>query len=169
MTTVNLKIREEDTVKTVPFEIEDLTGQGFINLTTVVNKLMVEAKENEGLKGLLTQLFNDGAGEKKDIKDVDLNDLTSTVLNNAVGSFEVLFVTVPERAFDLLAALSEIDVAILKKQKFETILDIYDAVLEKNDLEKLVKRLKKSLALTQAKMAFMKAARKATGAETVAQ
>ena len=155
-----------------PHEIKALTGKAFIDLMKVINSLMKEAKENTELKGLLTQLFEDESGQEKDIKDVELSDVTSKVIDNAVGSFETIFIMVPEKAFELLAALSGLSADDLQNEDIENIMNIFDAVVEVNDIEKLVNRLKKSLEKTKARMTFLQARRKATNspvAETISQ
>lgn len=50
----------------------------------------------------------------------------------------------PEKVVELLANASGIKYDVLKKQELETTIDVFDAVVEVNDIQALVNRLKKS-------------------------
>jgi len=155
--TVTLKFRDNDgNVKSDKREITALTGNSFINMMSAINGIMGAMSKNESLKGLFKEIFGD-----EDVKEVDLAKLNSRILLNAVNSFESLFVSLPEHAFILLSAISQINVDELKSQEFLDLLDIYDAVIEVNDTEKIISRVKKSLALTRAKTKFLNLARTA--------
>lgn len=160
--TVNLKIKDEQgTVKTIAHEVEALNGFQFEDVMKVVNKIMKDMQQDSSLKGLFTSAFGD-----EDVRDIDISKFNADLLANAVNSFETLFITMPGRAYELLAVLSGVDIQTLKSQKFEDALNIYDAVLEENDIERLINRIKKSLALTQGKMKFLQLAKRATKALT---
>ncbi|POD46289.1 hypothetical protein BKM15_25960 [Pseudomonas syringae pv. syringae] len=159
MTTINLKIKDEQgNVQNKQHEVEALNGFQFEAVMKVVNSIMKEMQQDQSLKGLFSSVFGE-----EDIKEVDLAKLNTDLLLNAVNSFETLFVKMPSRAYELLSALSDVDVHTLKSQKFEDTLNIYDAILMENDVERLVNRIKKSLALTQGKMKFLNLVKKATG------
>lgn len=158
--TVNLKIKGEDgTTKTQPHEVEALNGFQFEDMMKVVNKIMKDMQQDTSLKGLVTSVFGE---EDEDVRDVDISKINAEILTNAVNSFETLFITMPGRAYELLSVLSGVDIQTLKSQKFEDALNIYDAVIEENDVERLINRVKKSLALTQGKMKFLQLVKRAT-------
>lgn len=157
-TTVTLKIKsEEGTIINKQHEIEAINGYQFENVMKVVNNIMRELQQDQSLKSLFSSLFGD-----QDVRDVDLAKMNTDILMNAVNSFESLFIMMPGRAYELLAVLCDVDVDVLKSQKVEDLFNFYDAVLEQNDIERLISRVKKSLALTQTKMKFLNMIKKAT-------
>jgi hypothetical protein len=76
------------------------------------------------------------------------------VITKAVNSFETLAVHLPEHAFKLLGIVSRIKTEVLETQEFERVFEIYDTVLEVNNIEELINRAKKSLSLTQTMFKF---------------
>lgn len=164
-TTVTLKVRDhEGNIINKQHEIEAINGFQFEAVMKVINSIMKDMQQDESLKGLFSSLFGD-----QDVREMDLAKLNSDLLMNAVNSFESLFIHMPGKAYELLAVLSNIEVDILKSQKFEDIPNFYDAVLEQNDIERLINRVKKSLALTQTKMKFMSLLKRATASDQTQQ
>lgn len=157
-TTVTLKVKDnEGNIINKQHEIEAINGFQFENVMKVINSIMKDMQQDESLKGLFSSLFGD-----QDVREMDLAKFNSDLLMNAINSFESLFIHMPGKAYELLAVLSNIEVDVLKSQKFEDIPNFYDAVLEQNDFERLINRVKKSLALTQTKMKFMSMLKRAT-------
>lgn len=150
---VNLKIKNENTVETIQHEVEPINLFQFQKALKVIKEVFEIAQQDESLKGLLGDLFN--AEENGD-------DLDARFLAQAMEAFEVLLINIPNKAFELLAAMSGIGYDDLMTQRMEDVFDVYDAILEVNDIEKLVKRAKKSLAVTKSKVSFLNLARKAT-------
>lgn len=135
--------------------IDSITGFQFQAILKVVNELTNEMKSDDSLKGLFDTIFGN-----QNVQDMEIGDISNEIIKNAIGSFETLAVKMPERAYQLLAAVSGIEYDLLMAQKVENIFDIYDAVVELNDVEKLVARIKKSLALTKTKTAFLNLGKK---------
>lgn len=150
-TVITLKIKDQEgNVKKENHEVEEIDVLQFKQLMKTVKEIMALVNENEDLKVLFGSL-NNGQGLDDDeagaVADQD-------VITKAIGSFDVLAVELPDQAFKLLSILSGVDHDVMEKQKLKDVMDIYDAVLEENDMEDLVKRAKKSLALTQTKFKF---------------
>lgn len=161
-TQVTLKIKEEDgQVKKIQHEIEEINLFQFEDVMKSVKEIFTEVQQDEALKAMFSELFDNASAEGEEIE----KSIDAKFIQNAIGSFETLAVHMPGKAFALLSALSGIDLKLLKSQKAGDVFDIFDAVVEENDLERLFNRAKKSLAATKVKMAFMKKVKKAT--ETV--
>lgn len=153
MTIVKLKIKEGDTVKTHNHEIESIDGFQLQRTLKVVKDVFVLVQKDPALENLFKALTEGGEeGESLD----------SRFISHAIGAFEVLMMNLPEQAYELLSATSGIPLDTLKSQKVFDIFDIYEAVIEENDIEALVARSKKSLAATKIKFNFLKKAKKAT-------
>ncbi|MER2090921.1 MAG: hypothetical protein ABS920_14375 [Sporosarcina sp.] len=158
---VTLKIKNENTVESVQHEVEEIDLFQFQKGLSVVKDVFEMTQKDESLKNLFGELFNKEEG--------DDDELDAQFLSHAVGAFEVLLINIPHKAFELLSAMSGIKLDTLMKQKVNDVFDIYDAVIEVNDLEKLIGRAKKSLFATKAKMSFLKMTKVAMGALRSAQ
>jgi phage terminase small subunit len=148
---VNLKIKQDNTVETVQHEIEDANILQITQAVKVIKDIFVLAQENEQIQALIQEL----AGEAQNNLDESAEKLGMTMLKRAIGAMDVLLVEVPEKVLELLSALSDIEYDTLIKQKPDEVFDIYDAIIQVNDIEQLVKRAKKSLALTKAQEKVM--------------
>lgn len=165
-TVITLKVKTDEGYNKVQHEVEEVTGFQFTKVMKVLKGVMKEANENEELKELLDSLF-EGDGEM-DLESLGENP--EAVLKNAddeflkklAGSFDFLLDTVPEKAYEILSIMSGVKVDLLKAQNIHTTLDIYDAVLEANDVEAIINRVKKSLGVTKMKMKFLQKVKEAT-------
>ncbi|MCP3026602.1 hypothetical protein [Halobacillus sp. A5] len=159
-TQVTLKVKEEDgTVKKEQHEIEDIDLLQFEQMMKVIKEIFVQVQEDESLKQLFRDLFLEESSEADD-EVIEIQD--QHFISNLINSFETIAVHMPAKGVKLLSVLSGIETHTLQKQKVLDVLDIYDAVIDENDLERLWKRAKKSLAATKAKMTFVNLRRKAT-------
>lgn len=170
-TQITLKVKDEDgNIQKQQHEIEDINLLQFEQTMKVIKDIFVQLQEDESLKDLFTSLFRESADEEENNESteeenqvIDLQDVKDQqFIANLVNSFETLTMKLPGEAFRLLSVLSDIEINTLRKQKLMDVMDIYDAVIDENDLERLWKRAKKSLAATKVKMSFMKITRKAT-------
>ena len=151
---VTLKVKDnEGNIKKEQHEIEGIDLFQFEQMMKVIKDVFVELQKDESLSQLFKDLF-DGQGEDE--------DMDAVFIQNIVNSFETLALKLPNQAFRLLSILSGIEFDTLRKQKMLDAFDIFDAVVEENDLERLWKRAKKSLATTKVKLAFAKKVKKAT-------
>lgn len=152
-TQVTLKVKDnEGNIQKKQHEIEDIDLLQFEQMMKVINDIFQQLQNDESLKQLFTDLFKEGEAQ----------ELDQRFIQSLVNSFEVLAVKMPEEAFRLLSILSGVELSILRQQKLLDVMDIYDAVIDENDIERLWKRAKKSLAATKVKMNFMKITRQAT-------
>jgi hypothetical protein len=83
-------------------------------------------------------------------------------IKGMMDSFQVLLTKLPSEAIRLITALSDIERDLLEDQEMETVLNVYDAVLEVNNIEEIWERLKKSFNTTKRAMAFMNKVKTAT-------
>lgn len=158
-TQVTLKVKDEEgNIQKQQHEIEDIDLLQFEQTMKVVKDIFVQLQEDESLKQLFTDLFDEASTNEEGETELDLQD--QQFINNLINSFETLAVHIPAEAIRLLSVLSGIEINTLQRQKMLDVMDIYDAVIDENDLERLWKRAKKSLAATKAKTSFMKITRK---------
>jgi hypothetical protein len=108
-------------------------------LAKTANGIVSELSANGTIKGLADQLLSEEA------QDVVIDQ---QLVMSLIGSFETFAVKMPEEATNVLSVLSGVEVEVLDEQELEKVLEVYEAVLEVNDIEKLVERLKKSFNLT---------------------
>lgn len=148
---VNLKIKDGNTVETVQHEVEEVNIMQITKAMKVISNILSTVQENEQLQSVFSEIFN----QAQENMDDSAEEFGMKLLQNAVGAMDVLLIEVPEKAFELLAILADIEVETLMKQKPDEVFDIYDAIIQVNDIEKLIKRAKKSLALTKAQEKVM--------------
>lgn len=145
MTKVQLKINGE--IK--PFEIEEVTIKQTKKAIKVIKTIIEEFKGNSKIGDFMEFLTKlDGDKDKKsNVKDTEFGI-------QLAESFDFLLEEVPEQMVALLAIISGIEEDTLDGQPFATLFDVFDGVVEVNDIEKLVNRGKKSLALTKVRWAM---------------
>lgn len=161
-TTITLKIKDDQgNITKQNHEIEDIDLNQFQQLMETVNGIIKQLKGDESLKGLVGEIF--GGNYDPEVTPEDMvKEMDTDFMLKAINSFETLLIRLPEQAYKLLSILSGIELSVLQAQKLIDVMDIYDAILEENDIEKLVKRVKKSLVLTGAKLKFKEMVQKAT-------
>ncbi|MUK89157.1 hypothetical protein GMD78_12315 [Ornithinibacillus sp. L9] len=148
---IALKIKKDNVVETIQHEIEELDLIQISETLKVINDIFILAQKDEGLQALLEEAFD--TAQEQGVEAENMDDETSARLFKAtLGAFETLLLRIPEQAFKLLSVLSGIELEKLMTQKVEVVFDIYDAILEVNDMDKLIKRAKKSLAVTKARI-----------------
>jgi hypothetical protein len=171
MTTVTLKFKSEEGTKKVQHEIERIKLYQFTDTIKIVKDILVEMNQDGSLKEFFETAFAENPEAVKDLKKLDEKaveemaaELDNRFLVKAVESFQTLAATLPDKAFQLLATLSGIKKEDLEQQDLFDVLDIFDAVVEVNDIEALVNRLKKSLGATINGLKFLQKRREATTA-----
>lgn len=133
-------------------EVEELTVNGFKKGMKIVKKILDEFKNNGNLQDLLAIMTTSDEGLTEE--DLVLKD--NKFGESLANSFGFLVEEVPELITSLLAVVTDVEEEILDNQPIETLFDLFDQFVEVNDMEKLVKRVKKSLALTQIKWQIAK-------------
>ncbi|HLR58918.1 MAG TPA: hypothetical protein VK094_00370 [Pseudogracilibacillus sp.] len=151
---VNLKIKneEENSVKTEQFEVEEVSLFQVTRAIKVIKDIVSLTKEDEDLKALLAQFFDDA---QSDIAESDEDEAGNKILEHATGALDVLLMEVPDKAIELLSALSGVGLDTLMQQKLDDAFDVYDAIIQVNDIDKLIQRAKKSFALTKSQTRIM--------------
>lgn len=148
---VNLKVKEDNTVQTVQHEIEKVNILQITDAVKVIKDIFVSAKDNENLQALIQDILDEfQSGQDKEIAEVGMK-----ILKRAIDSMDLLLVELPEKTLELFSILSGVEYDTLVRQKAEDVFDIYDAVIQVNDIDKLIKRAKKSLELTKAQVKVM--------------
>ena len=150
-TVITLKIKDkEGNVQKQNHEVEEIDVLQFKQLMKTVKEIMASVNENDDLKVLFGSLTNSQGLDDDEAGAVADQD----VITKAIASFDMLAVELPDQAFKLLSILSGVELDVMERQKLKDVMDIYDAVLEENDMDDLINRAKKSLALTQTKFKF---------------
>lgn len=151
---VAIKVKEGNTVHTEQREIEEINIMQMTQSIKVVKDILDAVRKDEYLFAVLEEMFE---GDEDETAESFFTDKFAT---NLIGALDVLLVEVPEKAFELLSVLSNIEYDVFMQQKLDEVFDIYDAIIEVNDIEKLVNRAKKSLQLTKAQKSVMDLFRK---------
>lgn len=147
---VNLKVKKDDnTVETIQHEVEELNIFQVTRAIKVIKDVIEVVQKDDGLQSLIVEIFEDAQGEE------EADQSGQKIAQHLAGAMDVLLVEVPDKAIELLSVLSNIEHDIFVQQKAEDLFDIYDAVIQVNDIEKLINRAKKSLALTKAQVTVM--------------
>lgn len=143
---VDLRIFEEDrngvlteTENSKKIEITEIRPAQFGALMRVLNKTFKELKTNEEFTNTVTAMFGkyqDGFDLEDLLRDDDFN------LFSVLDAIGYLLETVPERLNDIISIASNIDVRELEVQEMDVYFNVVEAVLEVNDMDKLVKRIK---------------------------
>lgn len=145
---VNLKVKEGNKVETIQHEVEQLNLLQVTRTIKVIKDILSLAKEDENLQALIEEIFT--------AEDETANpDIDNRLVQKLFGAMDVLLAEVPDKAFELLSILSNIDHDVFMQQNFEDAMDIYDAIITVNDIDKLIARAKKSLALTKTQVKVM--------------
>ncbi len=175
--TVSINIREtqgkDKIVRQENYDINPINLAQFTTLLKHVKDLLVYLKNEGSLMDLFSELLTTEEAQKwlssENPEEVTTEQVTNIMADSdknfimtLVQSFEGLVMNVPELAVNMLVSLSGIPKDKLEQQELEKVLEILDAVVEVNDLEKLFSRLKKSLGATAQKYKFLTKARQAT-------
>lgn len=156
---INLKVKEGNKVETIQHEVEEI---GLFQLTgaiKVIKDVLKLAQNDPNLQSLIEEIFEEAEGENT------LDNLDNHFMQKLIGAMDVLLEEVPDKAFELLAILSDVDHDVFMQQKAVEVFDIYDAIITVNDIDKLIGRAKKSLALTKAQVKVMSIFQKKTQPE----
>lgn len=139
---IALKVENDNTVETIQYEIKKANIKQITDALKIINDAVKSVEKNEELKGFVAEM----AESLESMKDEEFG----IAIVKSIPKFADLFlVHLPEKATELLATLSGIEHDTLVQQDPLDVMDIYDAVLEVNDMERLIERGKKSLAATK--------------------
>ena len=167
MVQVTLKTYENNKEVSETFNIKEMNAFQIKRLAKEINGLLKDINGNQHFKNALNNFFDKSAENKehnakvfkkareegRDVLEGEVYKLQDTLaqvggelVTDIMGSMEILLSDAPETATELLSIASNIDAKTLDAQDPITFLDIFDAVVEINDIEKIVERLKKSQA-----------------------
>lgn len=122
------------------FEIQPIRPAQFGALTKVINATLKDLQTNENFKKTVTQLFGEYA-EGFDLEELfRSNDFNIFNVLDAVG---FLLEAAPERLSEIISIMADIDRVTIEYQDMDKYFDLVEAVIEVNDIEKLVARIKK--------------------------
>lgn len=150
----------EESVITKTFVIDELSFFQFAKLLKVLNKAFEELKADNEMNQFIETVF--GQNVQADTPQEMLAQMDKEIMVKAMGAFNFLAVKLPERLMEIVSTLSGVEQSILEAQKIAKVMDVFDAIIEANDIEALVERVKKSFGATAAAMKFLNLKRKAT-------
>lgn len=157
-------VNGETVQKTQTFEIEEISFEQFARLLNVVKKTFKELQEDGGMNEFMQEMF--GSDSKIVIDESTpqeiIDELDEQFFVKLLGGLEFIAGVLPNRFIEIIATISDIEKEILQKQKLLKVMDVYDAVIEANDIELLVERVKKSMRVTMIKMKLMGKVKQAT-------
>jgi len=147
MTKVNIKdvqTNKDNSVEVLSssneIEIKPIRPAQFGALMKIINETQKELQKNEDFKLTVQKLF----GEYQDGFDLEdlfrSNDFNVFSIMDALG---FLLETVPERLTEVIAVTSDLNPVIVEHQDMDTYFDLIEKVIEVNDVEKIVARIKK--------------------------
>ncbi len=147
MTKVNVKKFEQDrngnlyaTNESVSYEIEPIKPRQFGALAKVFNETQKDLQSNDEFKKTVQNIFGnyaDGFTFEDIMRSEDFNVFT---ILDAIG---FLVENAPKRLAQVMAIASGIDEHILQEQDADTYFEVIEAIIETNDIEKVITRIKK--------------------------
>lgn len=121
-------------------EINAIRPAQFGALTKVINQTIKDLKQNEEFQTTVQKLFGEYQ-EGFDLEDLFRSeDFNIFSIMDAVG---FLLEEVPDRLTEIVSIMSGVNRFIVEHQDMETYFDLIEAVLEVNDIERIVERVKK--------------------------
>lgn len=168
MAQVEIKTYEGNKLVTEKVEIKEMNIFQIKRVSKELNKLVKDINTNDHLKSALDTFFakrNEINEEnrrlyeeaienaKGDIDKVSVFQYDSSeafkragaqFFKDVLGSFEIVLENAPDSLQNLISQASNINADVIGQQNVYTFLDIIDAVIEVNDIPKLIERLKKS-------------------------
>lgn len=121
-------------------EIKAIRPAQFGALMKIINATQKDLQKNEDFKLTVQKLF----GEYQDGFDLEdlfrSDDFNVFSIMDAVG---FLLEAVPERLTEIIAVTSDINPIVVEQQDMDIYFDLIEAVIEVNDVEKIVARVKR--------------------------
>lgn len=121
-------------------EINAIRPAQFGALTKVINATVKDLQKNEDFKQTVQKLFGEYQ-EGFDLEDLFRSDEFNVFsIMDAVG---FLLEEVPDRLTEIVSIMSGINRFVVEHQDMDTYFDLIEAVIEVNDIERIVERVKK--------------------------
>lgn len=146
MTKVNIQLFDQDkqgnlheTDQSKAVEIKAIRPGQLGAIAKVVNGIQKDLQDNKEFQDTVIKLFGQYT-EGFDIEDL----IRSEDFNifDVLSAFGFLVEKVPERTIELTSVASGIDSAYLEVQDMDTFFEVIEAIVEVNDIEKIIKRVK---------------------------
>lgn len=147
------------------YVIEPVNLRKITKAILIIKDVIGLAKEDENLQNLLNEFFEEaevqyvqGGKEKKETKaekEKKDDEFAGNLMTHLTGALDILLMEIPEKAIELMSAVSGVEYDVLMEQQADEVFDVYDAIVEVNDIAKLIARGKKSLGLTQSQLKVM--------------
>ncbi|WP_204243476.1 hypothetical protein [Mammaliicoccus sciuri] len=168
MAQVEIKTYEGNKLVTENVEIKEMNILQIKRVSRELNKLVKDINTNDHLKSAVdtffakrneineeNRRFYEEALEKAKSDDDKVNVFQydgseafkragAQFFKDVLGSFEIVLENAPDSLQNLISQASNINADVIGQQNVYTFLDIIDAVIEVNDIPKLIERLKKS-------------------------
>ncbi|MEB8129731.1 hypothetical protein [Mammaliicoccus sciuri] len=168
MAQVEIKTYEGNKLVTENVEIKEMNIIQIKRVSRELNKLVKDINTNDHLKSAVDTFFAkrneineenrrlyEEALEKAKSEDDKVNVFQydgseafkragAQFFKDVLGSFEIVLENAPDSLQNLISQASNINADVIGQQNVYTFLDIIDAVIEVNDIPKLIERLKKS-------------------------
>ncbi len=168
MAQVEIKTYDGNKIVTENVEIKEMNILQIKRVSRELNKLVKDINTNDHLKSAVDTFFAkrneineenrrlyEEALEKAKSDDDKVNVFQydgseafkragAQFFKDVLGSFEILLENAPDSLHNLISLSSNINADVIGQQNVYTFLDIIDAVIEVNDIPKLIERLKKS-------------------------
>ncbi|CAG7913326.1 hypothetical protein SSCS72_01122 [Mammaliicoccus sciuri] len=168
MAQVEIKTYEGNKLVTENVEIKEMNILQIKRVSKELNNLVKEINTNDHLKSALDtffakrneineenrRLYEEAVEKAKDGDDKvnvfqydgseALKRAGAQFFKDVLGSFEILLENAPDSLHNLISLSSNIKADVIGQQNIYTFLDIIDAIIEVNDIPKLIERLKKS-------------------------
>lgn len=173
MTQVTLKYFEDGKEVSEQRTIKPMNVFQITSLSSQINQLFKDIKANEHLQNALDNIFKATDEVKRKNREIvesnrangletqqdelfKVSDIIMGVGNelteNVLGSLSIALDDAPKSVVSLLSIASHVEIDYLFAQDPYVFLDVFDAVVEANDIPKLVERLKKSKGSLQVVM-----------------
>ncbi|WP_414049773.1 hypothetical protein [Macrococcus animalis] len=146
-------------------EIKPMRYGQFLNLTAKLKVLIDEMNKDENISGALSGIF-DGVEEGMGLQDVLVN-ASASFYKDAVGSLGLIFELFPEKVGEILALLANMSYEELQFQEVDVFFDILDRVVEVNDFQKVIDRVKLSFGLLGKQMGWRQVVQEATAPKVI--
>ncbi len=121
------------------FEVQPIRPAQFGALMKVINATQKELQSNENFKQTVTQLFGeyaDGFTFDELFRSGDFN------IFNVLDAVGFLLEEAPDKLAQIISIMSNIDRTTIEHQDMDKYFDLIEKVVEVNDIEKLVTRIK---------------------------
>lgn len=153
---VKLYKKEGEEKKPFIHTVEEMNIFQMTKVLNIVRNILEVAATDKSVRGMIDGFVNYMEGDDSDAVAQEERDFRTTMLEG----FQTLLTTLPEVTVELLSAMSGIKKDVIEQQKGLVIFDIFDAIVEVNDIEEFISRAKKSLDATKNRLNFLTFTRK---------